>query len=337
MKKFNSLTLEERIQGDELLNAKDTLSEIANAGGEVDMYGNVTVYHRTDPKMKDRIEKTGIMISKEDGLFFSTKENGQNEGYGEAVVKLSIPVEKLVIDDFFGDEIHFRCPLENTRRLNVSDYLLMAADVKNSCDELEDMERKVLPTFNSQEEEEYQNFKDMQNDDERGPQQCIDYLQDSLNDILFFYEKQDGTWGDTADTYYYYHNYDDQDKEHSAVLKKNRFIDDCMTKWQQLSEFDQTHTVRAVVAIARGHYISGDFEDSRVGRLSDTPKRNETENDFEFCSESGYVKIDKLTVGDFAADLKKVNKSMPDITAKGMRYIENELRYYYDNLKVLNL
>ena len=217
--------------------------------------------------------------------------------------------------------------------------IILSENVKvHLAADLENMERKILPTFNSQEEEEYQDFKDMQNDDARGLQQCIDYLQDSLNDILFFYEKQDGTWGDTADTYHHYHNHDQyQDKEHSAVPKKNRFIDDCMTKWQQLSEFDQTHTVRAVVAIARGHYISGDFEDSRVGRLSDTPKRKETENDFEFWSESGYVKIDKLTVGDFAADLKKVNKSMPDITAKGMRYIENELRYYYDNLKVLNL
>lgn len=61
----------------------------------------------------------------------------------------------------------------------------LAADVKNSCDELDDMERKVLPTFNSQEEEKYQDFKDMQNDDERRLQQCIDYLQDSFNDILF--------------------------------------------------------------------------------------------------------------------------------------------------------
>ena len=208
---------------------------------------------------------------------------------------------------------------------------MIKADAKNSCDELEDMERKILPTFNSQEEEEYQDFKDMQNDDELGLQQCIDYLQDSFNDILFFYEKQDGTWSDTVDTYYYYHNYD---KKHSVVLKKNRFIDDCMIKWQHLSEYDQTHTIRAVVAITRRHYILEDFEDCRVGRLSDTPYRKETENDFVFESESGYVKIGKLTVGDFAADLKKVKKSLPDITAKGMRYIENELRYYYDKLNL---
>lgn len=123
------LTLDERLQGDELFNAKDTLSEITNAGGKVDIYGNVIVFHRTDPKMKERIEKTGVMIAKEDGLFFSTKEKGQNEGYGEAVVRLSIPVEKLVIDDFFGDEIHFRYPLENTRRLNVSAYLLNDSNI----------------------------------------------------------------------------------------------------------------------------------------------------------------------------------------------------------------
>ena len=141
--------------------------------------------------------------------------------------------------------------------VNMQDYLILAADLEN-------MERKILPTFNNQEEGEYQDFKDIQDDDGRGLQQCIDYLQDSFNDILFFYEKQDGTWGDTVDTYYYYRKYD-QDKEHSVVLEKNRFIDDCMTKWQHLSEYDQTHTVRAVVAITRGHYISNDFEDSRVG------------------------------------------------------------------------
>ena len=211
--------------------------------------------------------------------------------------------------------------------------IILSENVKvHLAAELENMERKILPTFNSQDEERYQDFKDIEYDDGRGLQRCVDRLNDSFNDILFFYEKQDGTWGDTVDTYYYYRNYD-QDKEHSVVLKKNRFIDDCMTKWQRLSEYDQTHTVRAVVAIAREQYISNDFADSRVGRLSDTPKRKETENDFEFWSESGYVKIDKLTVGDFAADLKKVNKSMPDITAKGMRYIENELIYYYDNLR----
>ena len=210
--------------------------------------------------------------------------------------------------------------------VNMQDYLILAADLEN-------MERKILPTFNNQEEEEYRDFKDIQDDDERGLQQCIDYLNDSFNDILFFYEKQDGTWGDTVDTYYYYHNYD-QDKEHSVVLEKNRFIDYCMTKWQQLEEYSQTHFVKAVVAITRRHYIYNDFEDSRVGRWSDTPEKKENENDFEFWSESGYVKIDKLTVGDFTAVLEKVNKSLPDITAKGMRYIENELRYYYDNWKL---
>lgn len=117
-------TLEERLQGDTLLDAQDTIEEIKAANGEVDEHGNVILYHRTTTEAKQLIENTGTMIAKENGLFFSTKEKGQNEGYGEAIVKLAIPVEKLVMDDCFADEIHFCYPLNRTRIADVSNYLI---------------------------------------------------------------------------------------------------------------------------------------------------------------------------------------------------------------------
>lgn len=117
--------LESRVTGDELLNAQDLIEELRAVGADIDENGYITVYHRTDHASEENIKSSHVMVAKEDGLFFSTVENGQNEGYGDSVVKLSIPVEKLVLDDIFSDEAHLRYPLENgIRQLDISDYLV---------------------------------------------------------------------------------------------------------------------------------------------------------------------------------------------------------------------
>ena len=117
--------LESRVAGEELLNAQDLVEELRAVGAEIDENGYVTVYHRTDQASKENINFSHVMKAKEDGLFFSTKENGQNEGYGSKIIKFSIPVEKLMLDDIFSDEAHLRFPLENgIRQLDVSDYLV---------------------------------------------------------------------------------------------------------------------------------------------------------------------------------------------------------------------
>lgn len=115
--------IRERLEGDKLLDALDLIEEIKRVGGVVSEDGMVTVYHRTSQSNADAIYKTGIMKAKEDGLFFSTKENGYNDGYGDAIVKLSIPIEKLVLDDIFTNEAHLRLPLGRSRSFNVSNML----------------------------------------------------------------------------------------------------------------------------------------------------------------------------------------------------------------------
>ena len=124
--------LEGRVIGNDLLDALDLIDQIQAVNGEGDENGYVTVYHRTNAENATKIKSTKSMIAKEDDLFFSTKENGQNEGYGDTVVKLSIPVEKLVLDDIFDDEAHLRIPLGNKRKLDVGDYLLDVENIKTS-------------------------------------------------------------------------------------------------------------------------------------------------------------------------------------------------------------
>jgi hypothetical protein len=117
--------LSSRVKGDKLLNAEDLVSEIKSNGGNVDENGYVTLYHRTSKANADLIKSTGKMSAKEDGLFFSTKADGQIAGYGDTTIELKVPVEKLELDDVFGDEAHLRIPLKNKNQvLDVGEYLL---------------------------------------------------------------------------------------------------------------------------------------------------------------------------------------------------------------------
>ena len=133
MKKSNDEKIENRLSGDDLLNAYDTIEEIRNVGGRVDENGYAYVYHNTSKDNAENIRKTGVMSAKEDGIFVSTKPDGQSAGYGNETVSLKIPVEKLVLDDMFYDELHFRIPLKNKNdTLNVSNYLIDKSNTDNA-------------------------------------------------------------------------------------------------------------------------------------------------------------------------------------------------------------
>ena len=124
--KSQSQKLEDRLKGDDLENAKDFIEELKANSAEVDDNGYVTLYHHTTGSSADEIRKSGIMKAKEDGIFFTTKKDSdaQAGGRGDAVLKFSIPVEKLTIDDEFGDEVHVRIPLKSKNSsLDVSKYL----------------------------------------------------------------------------------------------------------------------------------------------------------------------------------------------------------------------
>jgi len=94
------------IKGDKLLDAEDLINDLAEKGGVINSDGTATLYHRTNPESAARIIKTGKMIGKEAGLFFGTRPTGQIEGYGDAVVKVRIPVEKIELNDVFSEEAH---------------------------------------------------------------------------------------------------------------------------------------------------------------------------------------------------------------------------------------
>ena len=120
----NSVPLEQRVSGDNLLDAQDLIDTVKDVGAKVDGNGYITVYHRTNNQSKEKILSSGQMTAKEDGIFFSTKKDGQNAGYGSEIIEFKIPAEKLMLDDIFDDEAHLRLPLKRAgETIDVKPYL----------------------------------------------------------------------------------------------------------------------------------------------------------------------------------------------------------------------
>ena len=118
------LSLEERVSGDNLLDAQDLINELESVGAKIDENGYVTVYHQTSEENAKKIQRTGKMLSKEQAVFFSTsREAQQSEGRGTVKLKFKIPVEKLHLDDIFNDNADVRIDLNGKKELDISSYI----------------------------------------------------------------------------------------------------------------------------------------------------------------------------------------------------------------------
>lgn len=121
-----SIPLEERVNGDILLDAQDLIDEVKSVGANVDENGYITVYHVTTPENAKSIKTSGKMKANEPAVFFSTSKNAQQgEGRGGTVLEFKIPAEKLLLDDLFSDNADVKIPLKNKNEiLDVSNYLV---------------------------------------------------------------------------------------------------------------------------------------------------------------------------------------------------------------------
>ena len=117
--------LENRVSGDDLLDAQDFISEIKEVGAKVDDNGYVTVYHQTTPENAQKIIDSGKMTSNEQAVFFSTSENAsQADGRGTTKLEFKIPAEKLELDDLFDNNADVKINLNGNKDIDVSNYLV---------------------------------------------------------------------------------------------------------------------------------------------------------------------------------------------------------------------
>lgn len=142
--------IEERVQGDELLDAQDLIEEVKSVGANVDDNGYVTVYHATTPENAEQIKASGKMKSNEPAVFFSTSKNAQqSEGRGGATLEFKIPAEKLLLDDIFSDNADVKIPFKNfnTDALDVSEYLVENNQEQHkSIEKVANSEQNNIPT-----------------------------------------------------------------------------------------------------------------------------------------------------------------------------------------------
>lgn len=78
----------------------------------------IDLYHRTSPERAAVILETGSMLSRENTreAYFSSRADGQAEGYGSACVHVRVPVDMAELEDEFPDgELHYRVPVDRLR------------------------------------------------------------------------------------------------------------------------------------------------------------------------------------------------------------------------------
>ena len=72
----------------------------------------------------------------EDGVFFTTNgDDSQAEGFGSEQIELRIPLEKLQLDDVFGNEAHVRIPTQKSNEIvDVKDFLIESSKKESKED-----------------------------------------------------------------------------------------------------------------------------------------------------------------------------------------------------------
>lgn len=126
VQQLNQSGIERSDQLDESVSdeARDLIEELLDNGATVSADGTVRVYHRSTDAGAKAIRSTGKMKGAEDGLFFSTKQDGEATGFGDNLLTFDIPADQLLLDDAFGDEAHVRIPTDKRGQLvDVSKWL----------------------------------------------------------------------------------------------------------------------------------------------------------------------------------------------------------------------
>ena len=128
-----NLNLEQRLQGQQLEAAKNMINSLREIGNVDDEEkGIVNLYYSTDPKMTDNILKTEKMRSEDfmdaRGVLLSTEPEPLKDG--DVVIKLSVPVENLKLNNYDIESEKATFYLQSDERIfSVKDYDIEIVDV----------------------------------------------------------------------------------------------------------------------------------------------------------------------------------------------------------------
>lgn len=101
----------------------DLIKEIKDKGGIISKEGIVTCYYALSKYNKKSFEKTGDVGAGSDKVMLSTKNTPNLKKYGDEVLTLYIPIEKLYFVASTKEEILLKIPFRSSyRRMNLKQF-----------------------------------------------------------------------------------------------------------------------------------------------------------------------------------------------------------------------
>lgn len=103
---------------------RDLITEIKSKKGVISENGILTAYYALSKYNKKSYEKTGEVGAGSDKIIVSTKNTNDLKKYGDEILTLYIPIEKLYFVANTKDSILLKIPFRsNYRRMNIEQFV----------------------------------------------------------------------------------------------------------------------------------------------------------------------------------------------------------------------
>lgn len=104
------------LSGSEQIELKDLIDEISNKKGVISEEGIVTCYYALSKYNKKSFDKDGTVGAGSDKVMLSTKNTPNLKKYGDEIITLYIPIERLYFVAETKEEILLKIPFRSARR-----------------------------------------------------------------------------------------------------------------------------------------------------------------------------------------------------------------------------
>lgn len=102
---------------------RDLIQEIKEKGGIISKEGILTCYYALSKYNKKSYEKTGEVSAGSDKIMLSTKDDKDLKKFGDEVLTLYIPIERLYFVAFTKDKILLKLPFRSSyRKMNIKQF-----------------------------------------------------------------------------------------------------------------------------------------------------------------------------------------------------------------------
>lgn len=101
------------------------IKNIKDVKGEIDNEGYVTCYYALSKYNRNSYNKEGTVGAGSDKVMFSTRNSEDLKKFGDTILKLKIPIEKLFFTASTKKEILLKIPFRSSnRKLNIKKYVI---------------------------------------------------------------------------------------------------------------------------------------------------------------------------------------------------------------------